>query len=96
MTTSGEVCPEVIITDPGSGFASEVMACVYRILGVKERQVKERGAKGPVSVVEAKHRLLNIVLSDGFASGSIKDARGLSAKLLAAFSPWQFLPVRLH
>ena len=38
--------PEVIITDPGSGFASEVMACVYRILGVKERQVKERGAKG--------------------------------------------------
>ena len=67
--------PEVIITDPGSGFASEVMACVYKILGVKERQVKERGAKGPVSVVEAKHRILNIVLSDGFASGSIKDAR---------------------
>ena len=70
--------PEVIIADTGSGFTSEVTAYDYRVLGVKEKQVKERGARGPVSVVEAKHRLLNIVLSDGFANGRIKDAKGFS------------------
>ena len=63
--------PEVVITDPAPGFGSEVMACIYQVLGVKKRELKEREAKGPVSVVEAKHRGLNVVLEDGFSTGAI-------------------------
>ena len=67
--------PEIIISDPGSGFASEVMRYIYQLLGVRDRQVKERDAKGAVSVVEAKHRVLNTVLADGFANGQITDGK---------------------
>ena len=67
--------PDIIISDPGSGFASEVTKCLYQLLGVKERQIKEREAKGAVSVVEAKHRNLNVVLSDGFTNGQITDGK---------------------
>ena len=67
--------PEIVISDRGSGFASEVMKYIYQLLGVKDRQVKEREAKGAVSVVEAKHRVLNTVLADGFANGQITDGK---------------------
>ena len=67
--------PEIMISDPGSGFASEVMRYIYQLIGVKDRQVKEREAKGAVSVVEAKHRVLNTVLADGFANGQITDGK---------------------
>jgi hypothetical protein len=51
------------------------MGYIYQLLGVKDRQVKERDAKGAVSVVEAKHRVLNTVLADGFASGQITSGK---------------------
>ena len=67
--------PEIVISDPRNGFASEVMKYIYQLLGVKDRQVKGREAKGAVSVVEAKHRVLNTVLADGFAIGQIIDGK---------------------
>ena len=44
---------------------------MYKTLGVQRRELKEREANGPVSVVEAKHRVLNVVLEDGFSTGAI-------------------------
>lgn len=63
--------PAMFISDPGSGFASEVMACLMKLVGVKKHDVKERNAKGPVSVVERKHRGLNVCLDDAVAVGRI-------------------------
>ena len=67
--------PEIVISDPDNGFASEAMGYIYQLLGVQDRQAKEREAKGAVSVMEAKHRVLNTVLADGFANGQITDGK---------------------
>jgi len=61
---------DLLITDPHSGFASEIMKEILRIMGVRG-DPKPQGDKGGVAVVERKHVILNRVLSDGFLSGQI-------------------------
>ena len=61
---------DLLITDPHSGFASEVMREILRISGIRG-DPKAQGDKGGVAVVERKHVILNRVLADGFMSGQI-------------------------
>ncbi len=61
---------DLLITDPHSGFASEVMREILRIAGIKG-DAKAQGDKGGVAVVERKHVILNRILTDGFLSGQI-------------------------
>ena len=67
--------PDLLITDPHSGFASEVMAAIRRIVGVKQHDVAAARAKGKVAIVERSNELLRSVLDDGFAKGDITDKR---------------------
>jgi hypothetical protein len=74
---------DLLITDPHSGFASQVMKEILRIMGVKG-DPKPQGDKGGVAIVERKHVILNRVLADGFLSGQIDSAKKL--ELAVAFA----------
>jgi len=71
---------DLFITDPHSGFTGNVMAEIWRILGVKG-EAKPQGDKGGVAVVERKHVNLNRILADGFTSGEIDNDKKLELYL---------------
>ncbi len=63
--------PALIISDPHSGFASEVMMEIRRIIGLKQHEQAAARAKGKVAIVERSNELLRSILDDGFAKGDI-------------------------
>jgi hypothetical protein len=73
--------PVLIISDPHSGFASEVMAELQRIVGVKERELSAARAKGKVAIVERSHADLKWCIEDGFSKGGIRSLRDFQMHL---------------
>ena len=65
--------PDMLITDPHSGFASDIMKEIRRIVGIREHDKAAARAKGKVAIVERSNELLRSVLDDGFAKGDIHD-----------------------
>ena len=63
--------PDLLITDPHSGFASDVMIEIQRIAGIKQHDKAAARAKERVAIVERSNELLRAVLDDGFAKGDI-------------------------
>jgi hypothetical protein len=64
--------PAVLVSDPASGFASEVMRAIRQIMGIAEHDFAAARAKGKVAIVERAHRLVRSVLADGFSKGDIQ------------------------
>jgi hypothetical protein len=64
--------PDMIISDPHPGFASEVMNHLRQILGIRERMLAASGSKAKTAMVESRHNELSAALSDGFARGNIR------------------------
>ena len=50
--------PDMLITDPHSGFASDVMAEIRRIVGIKSHDKAAARAKGKVAVVKRSNGLM--------------------------------------
>ena len=73
--------PVLIISDPHSGFASEVMAELQRIVDVKERELSAARAKGKVAIVERSHADLKWCIEDGFSKGGIRSLRDFQMHL---------------
>ena len=67
--------PVLIVSDPHSGFASEVMAELHWIVGVKERRMSAARAKCTVAIVERSHEGLKWCIEDGFSQGGIRSSR---------------------
>ena len=75
--------PVLIISDVDthSGFASEVMAELERIVGAKERELSAARAKGKVANVERSHVDLKWCIEDGFSKGGIRSLRDFQMHL---------------
>ena len=73
--------PVLIVSDPRSGFASEVMAELQRIVGVKERELSAARAKGKVAIVERSRADLKWCIEDGFSKGGIRSLRDFQMHL---------------
>ena len=73
--------PVLIISDPHSGFASEVMAELQRIVGVKERELSAARAKGKVAIVERSYADLKWCIEDGVSKGGIRSLRDFQVHL---------------
>jgi hypothetical protein len=63
--------PTRIISDPHSGFASEVMADLLRMIGVADHEKAAARSKGSVAIVERLHLSIRAFLDNGFAKGDI-------------------------
>lgn len=80
--------PDEIVSDSHPAFASEVMAELRQILGIKGHDLATPGAKGKTAMVESRHNLLSMTLADGFAKGDIKNARDLQTYCSKAKRRW--------
>ena len=67
--------PDLIISDPHSGFGSDVLKEIRQMLGIKDHEFAAARAKGKVAVVESSHRMLRQQLDDGFSKGDITSLR---------------------
>jgi hypothetical protein len=76
--------PKLLISDAHPGFASETMACVRQILGIKDHKVNPREAKGSTAMLERRHLPLQLVMADGFAKGDINSRADLDMYLSMA------------
>jgi hypothetical protein len=76
--------PLVLVSDPHSGFASDVMAYIRKVVGVKEHDVSAARAKGKVAIVERSHRGLREILADGFSKGDITSLKNFKLYLTMA------------
>ena len=63
--------PTRIISDPHSGFASEVMAELLRMIGAADHEKAAARSKGSVAIVERLHLSIRAFLDDGFEKGDI-------------------------
>ena len=80
--------PDEIVSDSHPAFASEVMAELRQIPGIKGHDLATPGAKGKTAMVESRHNLLSMTLADGFAKGDIKNARDLQTYCSKAKRRW--------
>lgn len=64
-----------MITDPHSGFASDIMNRLRHLVGIKEHEKSAARAKGKVAIVERSNQDLRISMDDGFAKGGIRSRR---------------------
>ena len=67
--------PDMLITDPHSGFAADVMAEIRRIVGIKSHDKAAARTKGKVAVVERSNELLRAVLDHRFAKGDVNEVK---------------------
>ena len=67
--------PDMLTTDPHSGFASDIMAEIMRTVGIREHDKAATRAEGKVAIVERSNELLRSVSDVGFAKGDIHDKR---------------------
>ena len=80
--------PDEIVSDGHPAFASEVMAELRQILGIRGHDLATPGAKGKTAMVESRHNLLSMTLADGFAKGDIRNARDLQTYCSKAKRRW--------
>ena len=67
--------PKLMITDPHSGFASDIMNKLRRLVGIREHEKSAARAKGKVAIVERSNQDLRLSMDDGFAKGGIRSRR---------------------
>jgi hypothetical protein len=83
-TTPYHGVPKVLVSDPGSGFGSDVMKYIRKVVGIKDHDFAAPRAKGKVAAVERTHRGLREVLADGFSKGDICDRKSYRIYLSVA------------
>jgi hypothetical protein len=67
--------PKLMITDPHSGFASDIMNKLRHLVGIREHEKSAARAKGKVAIVERSNQDLRLSMDDGFAKGGIRSRR---------------------
>ena len=67
--------PKLMITDPHSGLASDVMNKLRRLVGIKEHGKSATRAKGNVTIVERLNQDSRLGIDDGFVKGGIRSRR---------------------
>ena len=73
-----------MITDPHSGFASDIMNKLRHLVGIRENEKSAARAKGKIAIVERSNQDLRISMDDRFAKGGIRSRRDFSLYLTFA------------